>query len=147
MFRLRSNRGKLLLDMSTLIRCPARKTLLVGHRSIVSSYIVPGSSSSCRAVERRYLPRTIPSHRLTAYPSGCTSTSLAVKSVSGPSVLAYRVTDTGPVTSRSSVSGSDVNTSTSLRYSTGRWSYAPQDTTSELQQVHPPTVGAGLSGL
>jgi hypothetical protein len=31
----RSKRGKLLLDTSTLIRCPALKTLLVAHRSIV----------------------------------------------------------------------------------------------------------------
>src|SRR5712691_864367 len=31
----RSKRGKLLLEISTLIRCPALKTLLVAHRSIV----------------------------------------------------------------------------------------------------------------
>ena len=34
---------------------------------------------------------------LAQYPSGSTSTSLAVKSVSGALLLAYRVTETGPV--------------------------------------------------
>src|SRR5450631_4525204 len=35
-FRLRSKRGKLLLEISRRRRCPARKTLLVAQRSIVS---------------------------------------------------------------------------------------------------------------
>src|SRR5215831_9585955 len=34
---LRSKRGTWLLETSTLIRCPALKTLLVAHRSIVST--------------------------------------------------------------------------------------------------------------
>ena len=39
----------------------------------------------------------MPSAMLAQYPSGSTSTSLAVKSVSGALLLAYTVTDTGPV--------------------------------------------------
>src|ERR1700682_3571532 len=81
-----------------------------------------------------------------ASPLGKTSTSLAVKSVSGWLVDAYRTTRTGPVTSRSRLSGALVYTSTSLRVSTPRWSRGPQGNAFGLQHTAPPSVGAGLFG-
>src|SRR2546427_11739730 len=49
----RSKRGKLLLDTSILIRCPALKTLLVAHRSIVQPYALPGSTRLGADVDSR----------------------------------------------------------------------------------------------
>ena len=63
----------------------------------------------------RNLARTIPSHSAIALPSGSTSVSAAVKSVSTLSDAAHIVAKIGPVTSTSSDKTSVVNTSTSAR--------------------------------
>src|SRR5262252_2115943 len=81
-FRFRSKRGKLLLEISKRIRWPVLKTLLVAHRSIIRGETLPGTRGAAVAAESRYLLRRIPSVILIAAPSGATSTSLAVKSVS-----------------------------------------------------------------
>jgi len=52
-------------------------------------------------------------------PGGYTSTSFAVKSVSGPSVDTHSLTVSGPATTTSSSSGSVSNTSTSERAARG----------------------------
>ena len=57
------------------------------------------------ARESRYRARMIPWATLVALPPGATSTSLAVKSVSGADDAAHRTTLTGPTTSRSAGSG------------------------------------------
>ena len=49
-FGLTSKRGKLLLEMSSRMRWPFLKTLLVGNRVIVERVDSPGSSGSVRAV-------------------------------------------------------------------------------------------------
>ena len=67
----------------------------------------------------------IPSIRLLAQPQGDTSMSLAVKSVSGAELAAYRVTVIGPVISRSSDKTFELYTSTSGRASMERWSKVP----------------------
>ncbi len=43
-FGLASKRGKLLLEMSTRMRCPFLNTFAVGKGSIVNGYTVPGVS-------------------------------------------------------------------------------------------------------
>src|SRR5206468_8003002 len=43
--RFRSKRGKLLELISSRIRCPGRKTLLVAHKSMVNRYGFPDSIS------------------------------------------------------------------------------------------------------
>ena len=52
-----------------------------------------------------------------ARPSGCTSTSFAVKSVHGAVEVTYNLARTGPMTSIDAVSGSEEYTSTSVRCS------------------------------
>src|SRR5713226_2990364 len=52
-FRLRSKRGKLLLETSSRSLCPARKTLLVAHRSTAMWYVSPGFASSGFSCELR----------------------------------------------------------------------------------------------
>src|ERR1035438_5881740 len=76
----------------------------------------------------------MPSVRFCARPSGNTSTSLAVKSVSRAEVAAYNTTRTGPMTSTSLRRGAVVYTSTSRRCSTARWSFGPQGNTFGLQE-------------
>src|SRR3984885_1841032 len=88
----------------------------------------------------------MPSVKLRASPFGNTSTSLAVKSVSGADVDAKRTTRIGPVTSRSCFKGALVYTRTSLRFSTGRWSMGPQGKIFGSQHTAPPRVGTGLRG-
>src|ERR1022692_2189954 len=88
----------------------------------------------------------MPSVRFCARPSGNTSTSLAVKSVSRAEVAAYNTTRTGPMTSTSLRRGAVVYTSTSRRCSTARWSFGPQGNTFGLQQAAPPAVGTGSCG-
>ena len=53
MLRFRSKRGKLLELISTRMRCPGRKTLLVAHRSMVYSYTRPGSIGEGLVAESR----------------------------------------------------------------------------------------------
>src|SRR6266487_2551604 len=86
----------------------------------------------------------MPSQTFRARPSGHTSTSLAVKSVSRAELAAHSSSATGPVTSRSCSSGAEVNTSTSLRRSTGRWSKIPGSRPYGERQ--PPRVGTGSRG-
>src|ERR1022692_2658927 len=88
----------------------------------------------------------MPSVRFCARPSGNTSTSLAVKSVSRAEVAAYNTTRTGPMTSTSLRRGAVVYTSTSRRCSTARGSFGPQGNTFGLQQAAPPAVGTGSCG-
>src|ERR1035441_139672 len=88
----------------------------------------------------------MPSVRFCARPSGNTSTSLAVKSVSRAEVAAYNTTRTGPMTSTSLRRGAVVYTSTSRRCSTARWSFGPQGNTFGLQQAAPPAVGDDAAG-
>ena len=86
--------------------------------SILNSSTLPGVSIDCVERELRHRARMIPSVRFSAVPHSLTSTSLAVKSVSGADDDAYRVATIGPVTSRSSGRGSVEYTSTSARCST-----------------------------
>src|SRR5690348_13556426 len=88
LFRLRSKRGKLLLDTSSRSTCPFLNTLLVAHISMVNLYTCPGFISSGFSRESRYRARMMPSVRFCANPLGQTSTSLAVKSVSTAEDLA-----------------------------------------------------------
>ena len=81
-FRFLSNRGKLLLEISILIWCPLRKTLLVDHKSMEYSTISPGVIKEAGFRGLRYLALIIPSVRFRANPEVSTSTSFAVKSVS-----------------------------------------------------------------
>ena len=62
---------------------------------MVKRYAAPAASG----VGTNARARTIPSQRLMARPSAWTSTSLAVKSVSGAEVAAHSSTFTGPVIS------------------------------------------------
>ena len=81
-FKFLSNRGKLLLLISSLILWPFLKTLLVDHMSTDSLYTSPGVISSGFSCESRYFALTMPSVKFCAKPFGQTSTSFAVKSVS-----------------------------------------------------------------
>src|SRR6185503_5249496 len=102
LFRLRSKRGKLLLDTSSRNTCPFLNTLLVAHMSIENLYTCPGFNNSGFSRESRYRMRIMPSVRFCAKPLGQTSTSFAVKSVSTADDFAYNSSDTGPVASTSS---------------------------------------------
>src|ERR1700683_876565 len=104
----------------------------------------PGWANSGLSKTCRYLIRSMPSVRLRASPSGNTSTSLAVKSVSAADVAAYSTTRTGPVTSRSCFKGALEYTRTYLRFSTGRGSRGPQGGIFGSQHTAPPCVGTGL---
>src|SRR6185436_10612072 len=82
------------------------------------------------------------------YPDGKTSTSFAVKSVSGADDAAHSTTLIGPVTSTSASSGGVEYTRTSGRHSAVRWSRGPIEmgVMSSPQQVLPPSVGTGSAG-
>ena len=70
MLWLTSNRGQLLLLMSSLILCPALNITEVGYNSNVNSYAVPGVIISALSQPLRYLARIIESVILMANPSG-----------------------------------------------------------------------------
>ena len=68
-----------------------------------------------RRPEPLWRARTAPSHRFQPCPSGWTSISTAVKSVSGTSVAAHSSARTGPVNSSGSIRAAEVYTNTSAR--------------------------------
>ena len=76
--------------------------------------------------DSRWQPRRVCRHGGYAGPSGGTSISFAVKSVSRALDEATRCTNTWPVTSRSCSSGGVWKRSTSVRPSSGRWSNGPE---------------------
>src|SRR6185312_12912572 len=84
--------------------------------------------------------------RLNARPSGYTSSSRQVKSVSFRLDETYSVTVIGPLISTPSLNGSVVYTSTSFRASTGRWSNEPKCTAFPSQHPPPPYVWTGFAG-
>jgi hypothetical protein len=53
-FGLRSKRGKLLLETSSLIRCPLKNTMLVGQSSIWISFTCSAVFFSNAALSRHY---------------------------------------------------------------------------------------------
>src|SRR5215218_8797035 len=89
--------------------------------------------------------RWIDSSRLYARPSGYTSSTFTVKSVSFASDDTYRVGTIGPLSSVPSANGSLVNTSTSGRASVSRWSIDPALTPS-WQHTLPPCDITGCDG-
>src|SRR5258708_40248691 len=98
--------GKFEDEISRRIRCPGLKTLAVYPRSISYSYAVPGSISDGTDFDPlRKRARITRSSRFCANPSGCTSTSLAVKSVSRADDVAQNVTLACPTTGRLFVRG------------------------------------------
>ena len=103
-------------------------------------------SGAGSASESRYRARMMPSVRKIARPSGNTSTSLPVKSVSGAEEEAYSVSDTCPVTSSGSVSTGEVKQSTSSRASAGRWSTGPAAFAVDGIMTRPPRLGTGRRG-
>ena len=159
-----SKRGKLLLDMSSRMRCPALNRLDVGYSCMVSWQTSPGFISSCFSSEFLNLARMIPSSRFMSIPTGesaeggCTSISLAVKSVSTAEEEAQSFTSMGPVISTSPVRGGVTKTSTSRRAESGReslqfhtcsphfWSHAPWSMMPTPDEMFPPMVGTGLRG-
>ena len=72
-------------------------TFDVDHISILNSSTLPGVSIAGVVRELRHRARMIPSVRFSAVPHSLTSTSFAVKSVSGADEDAYRVAMIGPV--------------------------------------------------
>src|ERR1700722_5182491 len=96
---LQSNRGKLLLEISSLILWPFMKTMLVGQSSIDICW-----GALRKSMGELYRRLIIPSQILKACPFPYTSTSLAVKSVHCCVVVTYKIAFTGPVTSVSLVS-------------------------------------------
>src|SRR5438552_10658947 len=88
----------------------------------------------------------IPLVRFCAKPFGQTSTSIPVKSVSTAELLTNKSSETGPVTSVSFANAGVVNTSTSLRASTGLWSSGPIPVGSAPQHSGPPIVGTASVG-
>src|SRR5438132_506247 len=100
-----------------------------------------------RSHPSRHLTRWMLSSRLKALPSGATSTSFTVRSVSLTSDERYSATFTGPVISTRSVRGGVEYTNTSLRISIADWLNEPPwkiDCQLELPQHElPPRVGTG----
>jgi hypothetical protein len=78
----------------------------VGHTAIRYSYGTPGVMGVGADEESRNEARTMPSLRLIVSPSGLTTSSLAVKSVSGADDDAHSVTVVGPVISVAAAIGS-----------------------------------------
>src|SRR5688572_15309332 len=62
--------GKLLLEMSSRIRCPRANKLLVGNAVTWIGYTVPGVIIDGRSHESRYRTRRMPSATFMANPSG-----------------------------------------------------------------------------
>ncbi len=87
----------------------------------------------------------MPSARLAANPSGLTSTSFAVKSVSGADDSTHSSTRTGPATATGASSTGELKQSTSSRRSTSDWSSIPAPMIVGIS-VFPPTVGTGSRG-
>ena len=81
---------------------------------------------------------------LMAFPSGWTSTSMAVKSVSVAEVDAYRVAVIGPVTSTACSRGGVVNTRMSSRSAMSARSKGPGGVGPNMRL--PPRVGTGFIG-
>src|SRR5690554_2770383 len=140
-----SNWGKLLEVISTRIRWPGLNTLAVPVISISNSYTSLGVSKLILSTPSLNLALRIPSETGMADPSGYTSTSLIIQSVSNPSVAAWSFILTGPAMVIGSVRKSLVYTSTSLRRSNTLWSLGPE-IVGEPQQLFPPYVGTGFSG-
>ena len=162
---LTSKKGKLLLEISTRMRWPALKRLATPTRSIVTLRISPGFSSVRAGASSPAPTRMMRSARFMANPrdsprsGGATSTSLAVKSVSGAEEEIQRSTRhrsrRSPRRRRGAAFGTPGRRAGktrggrchSRRSSTRhRWSRGPSGEKSLPESICPPMVGTGCRG-